>query len=938
VAVKVRALLSLFAAGVAMACAEDLVPSDDGTSGCIDSESCDSESGDGDGDPGDGDPGDGDGDGDGEGPTCGDGMLDPGEDCDDGNAVNTDTCLDTCAAASCGDSYVGPGEACDDGNDIDDDGCGNDCAWIDCGDGITQPPEQCDDGNLDNTDSCVNTCVDASCGDGFVHAGVEDCDDANPDDSDACLGTCVAAACGDGILQAGVEQCDDGNLLDTDACVMGCVPAECGDGLVQAGVEACDDANMINTDTCVTGCVAASCGDGYVGPGEGCDDANDNDIDDCDQCVPTSCGDGIVQQGEACDDGNANNTDACLVTCALPSCGDGYLKQGDEGCDDANGNNGDACLNSCEVASCGDGVVYEGVEGCDDGNDDNTDACVENCAWASCGDGFVRVGLEDCDDANWNDNDACLQSCTLASCGDGLLYEGFEDCDDGDGDNNDACLDTCANASCGDGFAQANVETCDDGDLDNTNACTQLCQPPFCGDSFLQMNAGELCDNGFGNADNAACTDACQPNVCGDGLTLTGVEVCDEADMVSLDGCEPDCTGTPVLALSTGGGHSCVLFEGHTLRCWGDGQFGQLGSGSTTRIGDQPGEMPPPVVNVGGTAVDMRAGNGTTCALLDNGQLRCWGRNTDGELGQGNILNLGDQPGEMPPPAIDVGGTVVQFGVGFAHVCALLDNNQVRCWGEGAQGQLGRGNNQNIGDQPGEMPPPVVDVGGPVVQLGVGGYHNCVLLELGQVRCWGRGLDGELGYENPFNVGDNPFEMPPPDVNVGFGGVTKIAVGHANTCALFQNGALRCWGDNLYGQLGVGTNVDVGAAANSMPPADTNYGVGILVDAFVGANTTAVLLQGGLVRMWGLGSQLGKGNMNLVGDNPGEMPPSGTPIGGPAAMVGRRNSSGHACAVLENMSVRCWGSNNLGQLGYGHTATVGDQPGEMPPPPVIFWQ
>ncbi|MCA9651783.1 MAG: DUF1554 domain-containing protein [Myxococcales bacterium] len=150
-----------------------------------------------------------------------------------------------------------------------------------CGNGVVDPGEDCDDGNDDDTDDCVAGCVAASCGDGFVWAGSEDCDDAG--ESASCDDDCTAASCGDGTQNAAAgEQCDDGNTDDTDACVQGCVFASCGDGFVFGGVEDCDDANTDDTDDCVQGCVSASCGDGFVWAGmEVCDDGDMIDNNGC---------------------------------------------------------------------------------------------------------------------------------------------------------------------------------------------------------------------------------------------------------------------------------------------------------------------------------------------------------------------------------------------------------------------------------------------------------------------------------------------------------------------------------------------------------------------------------------------------------------------------------------------------------------------------------
>jgi cysteine-rich repeat protein len=156
--------------------------------------------------------------------------------------------LDVCYyPPACDDGVLNQGET-----DVD---CGGPCAaCTSCGDGVLQAGEECDDGNHIATDGCTNTCTIAVCGDGVVHAGVEACDDGNTIDTDACLSTCVAATCGDGVVQAGVEACDDGNAINTDSCLSTCVLATCGDGFLQLGVEECDDGNTIAGDACGATC------------------------------------------------------------------------------------------------------------------------------------------------------------------------------------------------------------------------------------------------------------------------------------------------------------------------------------------------------------------------------------------------------------------------------------------------------------------------------------------------------------------------------------------------------------------------------------------------------------------------------------------------------------------------------------------------------------
>ncbi len=104
-----------------------------------------------------------------------------------------------------------------------------------CGDGVVEGDEACDDANAQDDDDCAD-CEVATCGDGFVRVGFEACDDGNQDDSDDCTRRCALPTCGNGLLEAG-EACDDGNQDDSDACSSRCVPARCGDGVVQADEE-----------------------------------------------------------------------------------------------------------------------------------------------------------------------------------------------------------------------------------------------------------------------------------------------------------------------------------------------------------------------------------------------------------------------------------------------------------------------------------------------------------------------------------------------------------------------------------------------------------------------------------------------------------------------------------------------------------------------------
>ncbi len=304
---------------------------------------------------------------------CGDGTIQAGEECDDGDTVNTNQCTNECRSAVCGDNIVQTWEQCDDGNKIDGDECSNVCKLAACGDGLVQNGEECDDGNQLSGDQCTNSCKLPRCGDGIMQ-NVEECDDGNGVDVDGCTNKCTRPRCGDGVLQAG-EECDDGNTTNDDACSNNCRQPRCGDGILQAGEE-CDDGNRYPSDGCNNLCKLPVCGNAAVEPGEECDDGNKIDGDNCtNRCTRPRCGDGVLQAGEECDDSNMINDDSCSNSCHVLRCGDGILQAGEE-CDDGRLNSNtkaDACRKNCQLPHCGDRVT-DSDEDCD-----GSEECSKEC-------------------------------------------------------------------------------------------------------------------------------------------------------------------------------------------------------------------------------------------------------------------------------------------------------------------------------------------------------------------------------------------------------------------------------------------------------------------------------------------------------------------------------------------------------------------------------
>ncbi len=227
------------------------------------------------------------------------------------------------------------------------------------------------------------------------------------------------------------------------------------------------------------------------------------------------------------------------------------------------------------------------------------------------------------------------------------------------------------------------------------------------------------------------------------------------------------CVPTQVVG---GNEHSCALLDRAIIKCWGDNSVGQLGLGDASVRGNDSAEMGKdlPVVDLGTgrTATALAAYFLHTCALLDHGQVKCWGKNDFGQLGLGDTTNRGDNAGEMgdalAPVSLGSERTAIGIRTGASHTCALLDNRQVKCWGANFKGPLGMGDKLQRGGNPGEMGDdlPAVDLGiaPPVTAIVASAFHSCALLG-NKVKCWGYNYKGQLGLGDMQNRGDYPGEM-----------------------------------------------------------------------------------------------------------------------------------------------------------------------------------
>lgn len=507
---------------------------------------------------------------------CGNGILEPYEECDNGGMCGgspppfacfpAGTSGGVCSTVTVGgttivcpayqdlhcrsDSDCGSSGPC---MPIPGDGCSTSCLFEPavCGNGLVEPQagETCDPGGvcsggpnagkgcsgnaafcgngtctvITTSSICTGTCAQLGsvCGDGKKD-GAEQCDDG-PKNSDtipnACRTTCLYPFCGDGILDR-EEECDDGNTVAKDGCTY-CLVDLCGNGLLDTG-ETCDD-----------GCTAP-------GIPPGCDAYPLDDLDGCSvwclaKSVTPICGNAEREGSEECDDGNLGSGDGCSAQCTLEYCGNGVKEPGlGEECDAGTNNaqSPDACRLTCQLPYCGD-AIKDSNEACDPGKHCMHDPSVsckddQECLLGAC---TIPVGsfsgtctgdpTKPCTDdtdcigqCRVLDTPTCADNCTQKPvCGDGLIH-GEEQCDDGNRVSGDGCSEACTleRPSLCGNGKKEQGEQCDDGNRSDHDGCTRTCQ-------IEPMECGGVCANPgarFVCADNVPCQmgDTCAKGVC----------------------------------------------------------------------------------------------------------------------------------------------------------------------------------------------------------------------------------------------------------------------------------------------------------------------------------------------------------------------------------------------------------------------------------------
>lgn len=364
----------------------------------------------------------------------------------------------------------------------------------------------------------------------------------------------------------------------------------------------------------------------------------------------------------------------------------------------------------------------------------------------------------------------------------------------------------------------------------------------------------------------------------GDGTTTSRSQ---PVDVVGL--------GSGVTAGTAGGGHSCALVGGAAY-CWGYNFNGELGDGTQVQR-----NTPVLVSGLGSGVTSVRAGGNHTCAVMTGGAPMCWGSNSNGQLGVGSSGN----PRTTPQAVAGLSSGVASLTLGGYHTCAVLGGGSVKCWGSNVEGQLGIGNTTSQ-----SAPVDVASFGAPVSAMAAGGSHTCAIGGDAKVRCSGVNSQGELG-RGLITTRDTLPALVQGFVHTPLENVVSVSAGFYHACALLASGSVKCWGSNLYGELGDGSTT-----ARAGPVDVMGLTSGVIAIASKESSSCAVTSAGG-VKCWGRNhrGQLGDGTMT---DRSIPVDVSGV-SGATAVWMGGT----HSCAAVTGDAVKCWGDNGFGQLGDG---------------------
>ena len=396
---------------------------------------------------------------------------------------------------------------------------------------------------------------------------------------------------------------------------------------------------------------------------------------------------------------------------------------------------------------------------------------------------------------------------------------------------------------------------------------------------------------------------------------------CDDGDVCTKDACDAktgscthvaaanglDCGGGRACSagickwatsLVSGDSHTCALLaKGGTVSCWGSASSGQLGNG------DSSGLQPAPKAVTGLTNVKWISAQGdSTCAVLADGTVSCWGANTSCQLGNGDVT----KQAKATPVTVQGLTGAVGVAVGRDHACAWKTDGSMACWGEQGTGALGNGSSVPGLKCSAEAIPTLKSAA--FMAAGDGATFMHYVLGQPSLKSWGTNESGMLGIGN-FSTApklDTPTTFTSAD-----SGLTGLSAGYRHACYGINQGYVYCWGDNQFGQLGNG-----GTGAQFIAPYAASLGTVFAAKLALGYQHTCIVAKDGTAWCWGLNAdgQLGNGGT--------------TNVNKPVQVKGWTTAADvapgryHTCGLSQLGDVVCWGRNESGQLGTGKFGAV----------------
>lgn len=339
-----------------------------------------------------------------------------------------------------------------------------------------------------------------------------------------------------------------------------------------------------------------------------------------------------------------------------------------------------------------------------------------------------------------------------------------------------------------------------------------------------------------------------------------------------------------VTKVTVGSAHTCAVIAGE-LWCWGNNGSGQIGNGNFVVQ-----TVPLKIVSLGTGITDVAAGENHTCAIKDGGLL-CWGLNDSGQVGDNSIVNRSSPVAIFPPAS-----GVTQVSLGGSHSCALV-NSELKCWGSNRWGQM----NDMVSIAPKLTPATILNASSMITDFSSGPLHVCVVEQNRKVSCWGAGLLGN-GIQGDSVTWTTPQAVLGLDSNVNQ--LARIYLlnddGNYINCAI-QNGGVKCWGDNNFGQLGNGTLISSRVPVVAIPDLSGVTDLSLITGT---TNSSVCAVVNGGIQCWGSG----------YGTSPLQIIAGGSGVTSVEITQSDSGFEDYGCAVV-NGGVRCWGINNRGQLG-----------------------